>query len=271
MRCGVNPDGFLVSSCSYMYHWLLFLLCWQAFITIPIRPSQVRPVFPQSHLTGPSFLLLISPVTIVQVLDFSFCDGLSTVPTPLLLGISIPRFVLGVALLVLAVIPTLKQSVEIYRATKAWQSNKNMRGLTRDGILYFLVYVATFFSSNCMDTNRPQTDRNVIYNTHDIIVNASGPTISATATIYLALFSSIAICTIMPRFIISIRELYNPEARRDWQGIDSGFGLSSQSTGGRMPTAYTEIVQGQSRITEGDEDVTRAMPLQMLNDKTRQV
>ncbi|KAN0082779.1 hypothetical protein V8E55_008574 [Tylopilus felleus] len=190
-------------------------------------------------------------VTIVQVLDFSFCDGLSTVPTPLLLGISIPRFVLGVALLVLAVIPTLKQSVEIYRATKAWQSNKNMRGLTRDGILYFLV--------------------NVIYNTHDIIVNASGPTISATATIYLALFSSIAICTIMPRFIISIRELYNPEARRDWQGIDSGFGLSSQSTGGRMPTAYTEIVQGQSRITEGDEDVTRAMPLQMLNDKTRQV
>ena len=196
---------------------------------------------------------------------------MSTVPTPLQLGISIPRFVLGVALLVLAVVPTLQQSVEVYRATKAWQSNKNMQKLTRDGILYFLVYVATFFSSDYMDTNRPQTDRNVFYNTHDVIVN--GSTISATSTIYLALFSSIAICTIMPRFIISIRELYDREVRRDWQGIDSGFGLLSRSTGGRMSTGitYTEVVQGQGWTAEGDEDVTRATPLQVLNDKTRQV
>ena len=146
-----------------------------------------------------------------------------------------------------------------------------MQKLTRDGILYFLVYVATFFSSDYMDTNRPQTDRNVFYNTHDVIVN--GSTISATSTIYLALFSSIAICTIMPRFIISIRELYDREVRRDWQGIDSGFGLLSRSTGGRMSTGitYTEVVQGQGWTAEGDEDVTRATPLQVLNDKTRQV
>ena len=51
------------------------------------------------------------------------------------------RFVLSVTLLTLAVIQTLKQSVEMYKATKQWQPNQYMQQLTADGILYFLVYV----------------------------------------------------------------------------------------------------------------------------------
>lgn len=68
------------------------------------------------------------------------------------LGLSIPRFILGVALLVLAVIPTVKQSIEIYKVIKMWRPNKNMQQLTRDGILYFLVYVMFSLSSAHVDT-----------------------------------------------------------------------------------------------------------------------
>ncbi|KAF8545892.1 hypothetical protein OG21DRAFT_1317302 [Imleria badia] len=49
------------------------------------------------------------------------------------------RLVLSVALLILAVIQTMKQSVDMYNATKQWQLNQYMQQLMRDGILYFLV------------------------------------------------------------------------------------------------------------------------------------
>ena len=90
----------------------------------------------QPHICGLSF----SPATVVQVMNFSFCQiSLSNVPALLDLYATIPRFVLGAILLVLAVIPTLKQSVEMYRATKQWHPNKYIQQLVRDGILYFLV------------------------------------------------------------------------------------------------------------------------------------
>ena len=54
------------------------------------------------------------------------------------------QFVLSVMLLILAVIQTFKQSVQMYRATKQWQPNQYMQQLTADGILYFLVYVFCF-------------------------------------------------------------------------------------------------------------------------------
>lgn len=32
-------------------------------------------------------------------------------------------------------------------------------------------------------------------------------------------------CAIMPRFIMSIRELYDRDLENRWQGIDTGFGM----------------------------------------------
>jgi small neutral amino acid transporter SnatA (MarC family) len=52
-----------------------------------------------------------------------------------------PNFILGVALLILAVMQTMKQSYFMYKATKHWQPNKYMKLLVRDGIVYFLVCV----------------------------------------------------------------------------------------------------------------------------------
>ena len=80
-------------------------------------------------------------VTIIQVGGFSVCNGLSKIPSPLLLGLAIPRLALGITLFILAAIPTLKESIEMYKATQIWQPNQYMQRLMRDGVLYFFVYV----------------------------------------------------------------------------------------------------------------------------------
>ena len=52
---------------------------------------------------------------------------------------TLPRFVLSVALFVLATTQTLKQSIVFYRAMKVWQPNQFMEQLVRDGIFYFIM------------------------------------------------------------------------------------------------------------------------------------
>ena len=75
-------------------------------------------------------------------MDLSFCN-ISWANAPLLLDLynDIPRFVLGATLLALAVTQTLKQSVDMYKATKQWQPNLYMKLFARDGTIYFIVYV----------------------------------------------------------------------------------------------------------------------------------
>ena len=88
---------------------------------------------------------LFPPVSIVQVANFSVCKSSINKLTALIhFYASIPRFVLGVILLILAVIPALKESVDIYKVTKRWQSNQYMQRVMRDGIIYFLMYVFPF-------------------------------------------------------------------------------------------------------------------------------
>lgn len=40
------------------------------------------------------------------------------------------------------------------------------------------------------------------------------------------------VCALMPRFIIGIRASYDRDRVKRWQGIDTGFGVCSQSAGG---------------------------------------
>ena len=85
-----------------------------------------------------------SPVTVVQIMDLSFCnisfnDAQSFL---LLLGATVLQFFFSVMLFILAVIPTLKESVVLYKATKQWQPNHYMQQLVKDGMLYFLAYVS---------------------------------------------------------------------------------------------------------------------------------
>ena len=141
MQCGIDPKESFISSCSFMCHRSLSPSLLQGF-TIPVHISQVY-VLDKIHLSLQSHPTTLSPVTIVQVMDFSICDA-SSRNTLFILSMcdGILRFVLGAALLILAVTQTLKQSVNMYKATKHWQPNRYMQRLMKDGILYFLVCVS---------------------------------------------------------------------------------------------------------------------------------
>ena len=95
----------------------------------------------ESH-EWPCRLPPFSPVTVVQVMDFSFCSILRDTPSSLLLGTTALRSGFSVMLFILAVIPTLKESLVLYRATKRWQPNRYMQQLVKDGFFYFLAYVS---------------------------------------------------------------------------------------------------------------------------------
>ena len=148
MQCGINPKGSFISSCPFMYHRLFFpLLVKVSTAIIPI--SQVCPNLNHklnwnlictyvTHCLPPP----VSPVTVVQVVNFSFCNGsFSNASSHLVLTILTLGIVLSVMLLMLAVISTLKQSIMLYKATKKWQPNHYMQLFVKDGILYFLAYV----------------------------------------------------------------------------------------------------------------------------------
>ena len=98
-------------------------------------PSEVPAVLSNTPTFSP-----LSPVTVEQVLDYTFCNYATT--APLATYRTIPRFVLGSALLILAVIPTLTHSVEMYKLTKRWHTNRTMELLVREGAVYFVVYVS---------------------------------------------------------------------------------------------------------------------------------
>ena len=86
----------------------------------------------------------------------------------------------------------------------------------------------------------------------------------------------------MPRFIVGVRELYDRDrVRGRWQGIDTGFGTSSQpvfkfSEHAAISTIeFADLVpgqeQGQVPVAGSEVDDSGAIRLEMLGDGTRQV
>ena len=66
--------------------------------------------------------------------------------------------------------------------------------------------------------------------------------------------------TMLPRFIISIRELYDRDCHRHCNGTDMGFGISSQPAASENATlsaiAFADVIHGQSEshmVVEGGE------------------
>lgn len=81
---------------------------------------------------------------VAQIQDSSFCSVLLNIPPNVTLYFLIPRFLLSGLLLVLAVTQTLRESIDMYRATKQWQPNRYLKLLARHGIIYFFTYVGGF-------------------------------------------------------------------------------------------------------------------------------
>ncbi|KAF8428922.1 hypothetical protein L210DRAFT_951277 [Boletus edulis BED1] len=207
-------------------------------------------------LTGlydsPNTYLLTS---VVQVDKFSFCNSFNVNlnTTLLLFGYLFPRYVLSAMLVVLAIIPTLKQAVEMHRATKQWQPNLYVRQLVKDGILYFLVNLI----NNVASTLTAKAVTNEIW------------------ILFLNVVIYITLCPIIPRFIISIRELYDRDGRGRVQGIDTGFGASSQLVASQDGTvsaiAFADAAPGRDLVAEEDADKPDAIQLEARGGSTSRV
>lgn len=66
----------------------------------------------------------------------------------------------------------------------------------------------------------------------------------------------------MPRFIISVRELYDRDLRSRWQGIHIGFGVLSQPIAGENTAvsaiALADVAPGEDQGGEGDTNELEA-------------
>ena len=78
----------------------------------------------------------------------------------------------------------------------------------------------------------------------------------------------------MPRFIISVRELYDRDLRRG-QGVDTGFGVLSQPIASQhvalSAISFADVALGQDPVVEGDAIESEAIGLELLGDNTQQV
>ena len=79
------------------------------------------------------------------------------------------------------------------------------------------------------------------------------------------------LCCTMPRFIIAVRELYDHDARGHFQGIDTGFGVSSRVEKGFPSTIAFADAGEESRTLQGDADEPGAIQLEPVAEGSRQV
>jgi len=143
MQCGIDPRQSSVSSYSFMYRRSSSPLFGRLSMSALTRLLQVWFELngePKRNLRQYPYPFFVSPATIDQVLDLKFCGYSSTDPPGTYRAI--PRYVLGAALLILAIIPTLTQSIEMYKMSRRWQTTRPMKLLVREGAVYFIVYVS---------------------------------------------------------------------------------------------------------------------------------
>ncbi|KAI9567617.1 hypothetical protein HD554DRAFT_923566 [Boletus coccyginus] len=92
-----------------------------------------------------------------------------------------------------------------------------------------------------------------------LAVYQNGIAISHTWQFFLALLNYTTICPTMPRFIISVRELYDHDLRSRRQGIDTGFGVLSQPIASQNTAvsaiSFAEAATGQGQGQGGDAEV----------------
>ncbi|KAF8449462.1 hypothetical protein L210DRAFT_863951 [Boletus edulis BED1] len=162
----------------------------------------------------------------------------------------VPRLVLAAALVILAVTQTVRQSVEMYKATKKWQLNRYMQLLVRDGIFYFAM--------------------NVLYHITSLLFFLNN-----NAILWLSTFAYVYFYALVPRFIISIRELYDRDVHGRFH-IDTGFGIHSRSNVGANTTISAMVftddnlgerqdfeVEGDAENLDDDVEEVRRMPSQV--------
>ncbi|KAF8419134.1 hypothetical protein L210DRAFT_3577675 [Boletus edulis BED1] len=198
---------------------LLLVYIIQTLITIVLEGIYDNP---NTHLS----------VTAIQILNFPVCSASVNNLSYTIYYVAL-RLVLSALLAILAVFQTLKQSFEMYKATKQWQPNRYMQKLAKDGILYLIV--------------------NVLFQAINLVDITGFPAGTAYALLDTCIY--VAFYIFIPRLVISMRELYDRDIRGRFH-IDTGFGVVSRSNAGHDTTmsAMVFVDETQGAKVEGGTD-----------------
>lgn len=148
--------------------------------------------------------------------------------------------------------------------------NRYISLLVREGVLYFAAYVpfppARLFGIETQqeaDLLHASSLRHLLYNINSFIAGPTNANSVGVVGILTDVLSYILLFILCPRFIMSVRELYNRDTQYGWRrgsGIDSGFGFGG---GGNAAMGSIRFVDGEVSITE-----ERATDVPMVNIRT---
>jgi len=112
-------------------------------------------------------------------------------------------------LLTLALVPLVKQSIATYKATRRWEPNRYMSLVVNQVVAYLFA--------------------NLLNNIPQAIFNGDDP-YDPVWFLMFNFFFVITMFPLAPRFVISMRELFDKDSRRGrLQGVDNVFAISAHS------------------------------------------
>jgi len=156
-----------------------------------------------------------------QVLSYSVCTALYSAIGPYTDYLETLLVLFDALLLTLAFVPLLKQSIAMYKVTgRRWEPNRYMSMIVKEGLAYFFMNLLSM-----------------------VVVVVNGDPLLPIWFLIGASLQTIIMYPTIPRFVISMRELFDKDSRGRLEGIDSAFGISSRSgnVSGR-DHSITEIV-----------------------------
>jgi len=186
-------------------------------------------------------------VTVAHVLDLSFCSGGPLSPSWKKVS-SITQLIHAAVMCMLVIIQFIRQSVQMYKATKQWRLNQFVNLLVMEGVLYFFAILA--------------------WNLVNALYAWGVITVAGQQAIPITLLEFVPISTLTPRFILNMRELYARNVRGErGSGIDSGFGLSTVS--GRLASRSTIVFVdgGRNEGLEHGEEIPMEVRSEVGNSK----
>ncbi|KAF9230575.1 hypothetical protein BU15DRAFT_83455 [Melanogaster broomeanus] len=142
-------------------------------------------------------------ITDVEVVNMELCASSYNVGTELIISMRVLSTVINGVLCSFAVVQFIRYSLEMHKVLGKWQSNRYMKLLVHESILYFVMVL--------------------LLNIMTLIQSLA--TLSGTVQVVLEALSGLPPYIVGPHLILSVREFHS---RILGEHIDSGFGLDSQ-------------------------------------------
>ena len=152
------------------------------------------------------------------------------------MGIIVTQMTLGASMCLLVAIQFIKELLQMYKATKRFQLNRYMNLLAREGVSYFAAYVEVptnpcISPPTLLNKRRFITNSMLVFALVIMLVDIARIPTDGWRAIVLGPMCAIPVVTLAPRFIVTLRRLYECDLQgRHWgSDIDMALGLGSAS------------------------------------------